>query len=189
MKKQLEEFSTEKEKKEFLLHLLSNDYLDPFVAHNTSDINGFYENERNKPTTERVGYNLMLTVTEISEATDALRKIVIEENQSSDEAILNHIQKEFDVIAEILELYDKLLFIDSLDILKRYFENPFIKEKIEFLKDGFLWELCDVIIRVFDTIGWFEKLTNQENSMKSMALLKIILSRNLMRDYRHGKNS
>jgi len=123
-------------------------------AHGTAKEKGFWDTERN------VSEMLMLIVSELAEAQEALRK-----NHYADKAVANGL---FHDIA--LEEIDEDFHVNK-GIWKSLFE-----EKI---KSSFEDEIADVAIRLFDLCGGLNIDLDKHIELK--------MKYNSMRGYKHGK--
>ena len=123
-------------------------------AHQVAKDKGFWDTERN------VSEMLMLIVSEVAEAQEALRK-----NHYAEKSIVDGLQKDLE-----LNNYDEEFTMD-IGIWKSLFE-----EKI---KSSFEDEVADVAIRLFDLCGGMNIDLEKHIELK--------MKYNSMRGYKHGK--
>jgi NTP pyrophosphatase (non-canonical NTP hydrolase) len=123
-------------------------------AHQVAKEKGFWETERNK------GELLMLTVSELSEALEALRK-----DHYADKGIVDELFKDIEI-----NKYD-----DEFNIMSGPWKAGFEKN----IKSSFEDELADVAIRLFDLCGGLGVDLEKHIELKMMY--------NSMRGYKHGK--
>jgi len=158
------------------------------VCYATSKANGFYDKERDKLTPERLATNLALITSEVSECLEALRNIELLEFSTPGESIEHRVRAELSMISDIEDVIkkDQNVGIPITETL----ENPIVDEKIRVIKDGILWELGDVIIRVLDTVGWLQAKATWEDYGDEHGfdvLVALIALRNTTRSKKHGK--
>ena len=123
-------------------------------AHQVAKDKGFWETERNKPEM------LMLIVSELAEALEALRKDYV-----SEPAAVNALHQDLE-----LEKHDEEFNVDIVD-WKEVFERR--------IKSTFEDELADVAIRLFDLCGGLNIDLEKHIELK--------MKYNSMRGYKHGK--
>ncbi len=123
-------------------------------AHSTAKEKGFWENERN------LSELLMLIVSELAEAQEALRK-----NHYADKTIATHLQQDLALLQ-----HDEEFKFDAED-WKTVFEKN--------IKSSFEDEIADVAIRLFDLCGGLNINLEQHIELK--------MKYNSMRGYKHGK--
>jgi NTP pyrophosphatase (non-canonical NTP hydrolase) len=123
-------------------------------AHGMAKEKGFWESERNK------GELLMLTVSELSEALEALRK-----GHYADKSIADELYRD-------IEIHQ---FDDEFNIM----DGPWKASFEANIKSSFEDELADVAIRLFDLCGGLGVDLAKHIELKMMY--------NSMRGYKHGK--
>lgn len=123
-------------------------------AHGTAKEKGFWDTERN------VSEMLMLIVSELAEAQEALRK-----NHYADKAISNGLMHDME-----LERTDDEFHLNK-DIWKTLFQDK--------IKSSFEDEIADVAIRLFDLCGGLGIDLEKHIELK--------MKYNSMRGYKHGK--
>jgi NTP pyrophosphatase (non-canonical NTP hydrolase) len=124
-------------------------------SHEMAKSKGFWEEERNKPEM------LMLIVSELAEALEALRK-----EHYSDPAVVTDLYQDI-----VLNKYD-----DEYNIMTGPWKAGFEKH----IKSSFEDEIADVAIRLFDLCGGLNINLEKHIEMKMMY--------NSMRGYKHGKS-
>jgi len=158
------------------------------ICYATSKANGFYHGVRDELTPERLATNLALMTSEVSECLEALRNIEVLEFSTPGESIEYRVKAELSMISDIEDVIkkDQNVGIPITETL----ENPMVEEKIKAIKDGILWELGDVIIRVLDTVGWLQAKVTKEDYGDEHGfdvLVALIALRNTTRSKKHGK--
>lgn len=123
-------------------------------AHQVAKDKGFWETERNVPEM------LMLVVSELSEALEALRK-----DHYADKGIVKDLMQDID-----LDRTDEEFLFKAITWKKSFEEN---------IKSSFEDELADVAIRLFDLCGGLGVDLEKHIELKMMY--------NSMRGYKHGK--
>ena len=123
-------------------------------AHQVAKEKGFWETERNVPEM------LMLVVSELAEALEALRK-----DHYADKGIVDELFKDIEI-----NKYD-----DEFNIMSGPWKAGFEKN----IKSSFEDELADVAIRLFDLCGGLGVDLEKHIELKMMY--------NSMRGYKHGK--
>jgi NTP pyrophosphatase (non-canonical NTP hydrolase) len=123
-------------------------------AHQVAKDKGFWETERNVPEM------LMLVVSELAEALEALRK-----DHYADKSIADELFKDIEI-----NKYD-----DEFNIMSGPWKAGFEKN----IKSSFEDELADVAIRLFDLCGGLGVDLEKHIELKMMY--------NSMRGYKHGK--
>ena len=123
-------------------------------AHQVAKDKGFWETERNVPEM------LMLVVSELSEALEALRK-----DHYADKGIVKDLMQDID-----LDRTDEEFLFKAIAWKKSFEEN---------IKSSFEDELADVVIRLFDLCGGLGVDLEKHIELKMMY--------NSMRGYKHGK--
>lgn len=123
-------------------------------AHSTAKEKGFWESERNTPEL------LMLIVSELSEALEALRK-----NHYADKSVADGLKQDID-----------LNHTDDEFQMNRGIWKALFEEKI---KSSFEDEIADVAIRLFDLCGGLNIDLEKHIELK--------MKYNSMRGYKHGK--
>ena len=123
-------------------------------AHQVAKDKGFWEQERNKPEM------LMLIVSEVAEALEALRK-----DDYADQAIVESLSHDLE-----LDRTDEEFMLKAIN-WKTAFEQG--------VKSSFEDELADVAIRLFDLCGGLNIDLEKHIEMK--------MKYNSMRGYKHGK--
>jgi len=123
-------------------------------AHQVAKDKGFWEGERNKPEM------LMLIVSEVAEALEALRK-----DDYADQAVVESLSHDLE-----LDRTDEEFMLKAIN-WKTAFEQG--------VKSSFEDELADVAIRLFDLCGGLNIDLEKHIEMK--------MKYNSMRGYKHGK--
>jgi NTP pyrophosphatase (non-canonical NTP hydrolase) len=123
-------------------------------AHEMAKSKGFWEGERNKPEM------LMLVVSELAEALEALRK-----DHYADQAVVESLSHDIE-----LDRTDEEFLLKAIN-WKTSFEQG--------VKSSFEDELADVAIRLFDLCGGLGVDLEKHIEMK--------MKYNSMRGYKHGK--
>ena len=123
-------------------------------AHQVAKDKGFWETERNVPEM------LMLVVSELAEALEALRK-----GHYADKSIVNELYKDIEI-----NEYD-----DEFNIMAGPWKSGFEAN----IKSTFEDEIADVAIRLFDLCGGLNIELQKHIELKMMY--------NSMRGYKHGK--
>lgn len=123
-------------------------------AHGTAKEKGFWDTERN------VSEMLMLIVSEVAEAQEALRK-----NHYADRAIVESLAHDLE-----LDRTDEEFLLKALVWKSKFEEN---------IKSSFEDEIADVAIRLFDLCGGLGIDLEKHIEMK--------MKYNSMRGYKHGK--
>jgi NTP pyrophosphatase (non-canonical NTP hydrolase) len=123
-------------------------------AHQVAKDKGFWEQERNKPEM------LMLIVSEVAEALEALRK-----DDYADQAVVESLSHDLE-----LDRTDEEFMLKAIN-WKTSFEQG--------VKSSFEDELADVAIRLFDLCGGLNIDLEKHIEMK--------MKYNSMRGYKHGK--
>jgi NTP pyrophosphatase (non-canonical NTP hydrolase) len=123
-------------------------------AHSTAKEKGFWDTERN------VSEMLMLIVSEVAEAQEALRK-----NHYANQEVVNSLAQDLE-----LDKTDEEFLLKTL-VWKGKFEDN--------IKSTFQDEIADVAIRLFDLCGGLNIDLQKHIELKMMY--------NSMRGYKHGK--
>lgn len=180
-------------RKELFAELFNRLYNVPLMCHSISKSTGFYDGKLNELSHDRILSRFFLINDEIHEAGNKIRSIVPKENQSDEEALISSIEDEWLLVDQLIETFEILsINYKSLSPEKRIefiFQNEAFNEQLKALKDGFIWEMMDTIIRIMDVLGWtVEKTDFKENPQILITeLIRIINFRNLNRGLRHGK--
>lgn len=167
---------------------LLEDGISAKICYATSKANGFYDKGRDNLTPDRLATNLALITSEVSECLEALRNTELFEFSTPTESIEHRVRADLLIISDIEDIIkkDQNVGISVTDTLK----NPIVDEKIRAIKDGILWELGDVVIRVLDTVGWLQAKATKEDYGEEHGfdvLVALIALRNTTRSKKHGK--
>lgn len=123
-------------------------------AHQVAKDKGFWETERNVPEM------LMLVVSELSEALEALRK-----DHYADKAVVKDLLQDLE-----LDRTDEEFVIKAIEFQVKFEDS---------IKSSFEDEIADVAIRLFDLCGGLKIDLQKHIELKMMY--------NSMRGYKHGK--
>lgn len=180
-------------RKELFAELFNRIYNLPLMCHSISKSTGFYDGQLNVLNHDRILSRFFLINDEVHEAGNKVRGIVPKENESDEEALIKAFEDEWLLVDQLVETFEVLsskhISLSPEKRIELIFQNEAFSEQLKELKDGFIWEMMDTIIRIMDLLGWtVEKTDFKENPQILITeLIRIINFRNLNRGVRHGK--